>query len=142
MNLVSIRDTCRLCGSRRMVRSIPLASVPIVSPNVGSDEDDVGRRLTSIVAPLDNYLCQDCGLIQLVHVVDARLIYRSYLYRTAVSLGLTEHFRGLAQAVASRAVLQPGDLVAEFGSNDGTLLGFFRDAHPDASGLLHAFRRR
>ena len=85
------------------------------------------QRLTRIVAPLDNYLCEDCGLIQLVHVVDPSLIYRNYLYRTAISLGLADHFRGLSKAVIAGAQLKPGDLVVEFGSNDGTLLGFFRD---------------
>src|SRR5581483_913093 len=105
--LINIRKTCRLCGSPRIVRSIPLASVPIVSPNVGTEADDAGRRLTRIVAPLDNYLCEDCGLIQLVHVVDPSLIYRNYLYRTSISLGLADHFRGLAQAVVARTPLKP-----------------------------------
>jgi hypothetical protein len=128
MDLISVRKTCRLCGSPRIVRSIPLANVPIVSPNVGAEADASGQRLTEIVAPLDNYLCQDCGLIQLVHVVARGLIYRNYLYRTAVSIGLADHFRSMSRAVIARAALKPGDLVVEFGSNDGTLLGFFRDA--------------
>jgi SAM-dependent methyltransferase len=133
--LITVRKTCRLCGSPRIVRSIPLAEVPIVSPNVGTEADAVGHRLTRIVAPLDNYLCEDCGLIQLVHVVDPSLIYRNYLYRTAISLGLAEHFRGLSHAVIARAGLEPGDLVVEFGSNDGTLLGHFRDAGMRVQGV-------
>ena len=140
MALISVRKTCRLCGSPRIVRSIPLANVPIVSPNVGAEADASGRRLTRIVAPLDNYLCEGCGLIQLVHVVDPTLIYRSYLYRTAVSLGLTEHFRGLSRAVIARAALEPGELVVEFGSNDGTLLGFFRDSGMSVQGVDPAER--
>jgi hypothetical protein len=132
---MTIRKTCRLCGSQRMVRSIPLASVPIVSPNVGTTAHESGRGLTRIVAPLDNYLCQDCGLIQLVHVVDPSLIYRNYLYRTAVSHGLADHFRELARAVIERVALKAGELVIEFGSNDGTLLGFFRDAGMKVQGV-------
>src|ERR1700730_3010992 len=123
---IHIRRQCRLCGSTAIVKSVPLAQVPIVSPNVGTEEGDDGERLTRIVAPLDNYLCEDCGLIQLVHVVDARLIYSSYLYRTSVLLGLPDHFRDLSDTVASRLALKPGELVVEFGSNDGALLFFFR----------------
>ncbi|MDO8878577.1 MAG: class I SAM-dependent methyltransferase [Pseudolabrys sp.] len=126
--LVTIRKTCRLCGSARIVRSIPLADVPIVSPNVGTEQDEEGRRLTMISAPLDNYLCLDCGLVQLVHVVDPALIYRNYLYRTSVSVGLADHFRGLSEAAVARLGLRSPDLVVEFGSNDGTLLGFFKEA--------------
>jgi len=133
--LLTIRNTCRLCGSNQIVASIPLAKVPIVSPNVGTETDDHGRKLTQIVAPLDNYLCEDCGLIQLIHVVEAKLIYRNYLYRTAISLGLSEHFRKLSEAVRSRAQLRPGELVVEFGSNDGTLLEYFRDAGMQVQGV-------
>lgn len=133
--LITVRTTCRLCGSSRIVRSIPLAAVPIVSPNVGTEADEAGRRLTRVVAPLDNYLCRDCGLIQLVHVVDPSLIYRNYLYRTAISLGLAEHFRGLCEAVVTRAGLRTGDLVVEFGSNDGTLLAHFQRAGMRVQGV-------
>ncbi|MCG8562834.1 MAG: class I SAM-dependent methyltransferase [Hyphomicrobiales bacterium] len=126
--LLTVRSTCRLCGSERLLHTIPLAEVPIVSPNVGTEKDDAGQRLTRLVAPLDTYLCQDCGLLQLIHVVDPALIYRNYLYRTAVSMGLPDHFHRLSQAMISRIGLEPGDLVVEFGSNDGTLLGHFAEA--------------
>jgi hypothetical protein len=61
---IHIRRQCRLCGSAGIVKSIPLAQVPVVSPNVGTEQDDGGERLTLVVAPLDNYLCEDCGLIR------------------------------------------------------------------------------
>lgn len=133
--LIHVRRTCRLCGSRDLMRSVELAEVPIVSPNVGTEKDPSGQRLTRIVAPLDNYLCQKCGLNQLVHVVDPSLIYRDYLYRTSVSLGLPEHFRILAEAVIERARLGDGELVCEFGSNDGTLLGAFKARGMSVQGI-------
>jgi SAM-dependent methyltransferase len=133
--LVKIRRTCRLCGSARLVCSVRLRDVPIVSPNVGLGSREGEQNLTRTVAPLDNYLCQDCGLVQLIHVVDPALLYRNYLYRTSISLGLAEHFRGLSGAVIARAALASGDLVVEFGSNDGTLLGYFRDAGMKVQGV-------
>jgi hypothetical protein len=136
--LVTVRDTCRLCGSARIVLSVPLAQVPIVSPNVAAEGENAS--LAKVVAPLDNYLCEECGLNQLVHVVDPSLIYRNYLDRTQVSLGLAEHFRGLRDAVAARLPLRAGDLVVEFGSNDGTLLGFFKEAGARVQGVDPATR--
>lgn len=135
IDLVTVRKTCRLCGSEHIVRSVPLAEVPIVSPNVGTAKDESGQSLTRIVAPLDNYLCQDCGLIQLIHVVDPALIYRNYLYRTSISLGLADHFRRLSEAIIAKVPLEQGDLVAEFGSNDGTLLKFFADRGMRVQGI-------
>ena len=133
--LITVRSTCRLCGSPRIVLSIPLAGVPIVSPNVGTETGEDDERLTRIVAPLDSYLCQDCGLLQLVHVVDPSLIYRNYLYRTSISLGLPKHFRELSEVVIARAKLKSNDLVVEFGSNDGTLLSCFREGGMRVQGV-------
>lgn len=134
-NLVEVRKTCRLCNSPDIVLSVPLAHVPIVSPNVGKQVDENGKPLTQIVAPLDNYLCRNCGLNQLIHVVDSSLIYRDYLYRTSVSLGLREHFGGLSESVIDRLNLSSEDLVCEFGSNDGTLLRFFKDRGISVQGI-------
>jgi hypothetical protein len=67
--------------------------------------------------------------------VEPALIYRNYLYRSAISLGLADHFRELSDAVRSRVELKAGDLVVEFGSNDGTLLGYFRDAGMRVQGV-------
>jgi SAM-dependent methyltransferase len=125
--LVHVRETCRLCGSPRLRLTLQLAQVPVVSPNVGTKSSG-SVDLERIVAPLDNYLCEACGLNQLIHVVDPALIYQNYLYRTSVSKGLADHFGGLARAVIDRMQLQENDLVVEFGSNDGTLLSFFKQA--------------
>lgn len=123
IELVHIRKTCRFCGSSAIELSVLLAKVPIVSPNVDVTE----KSVISTVAPLDTYLCRDCGLIQLIHVVDPSLIYRNYLYRTAISKGLAEHFGFLSDDAVRRLALHPDSLVVEFGSNDGTLLNFFRE---------------
>ena len=139
-DLIRVRNDCRLCGSKDITCTVPLASVPIVSPNVGTEADDNGHRITRVVAPLDTYLCGDCGLIQLVHIVDPALIYHDYRYRTSVSLGLPEHFRALSDAVVERLDLRPGSHVLEFGSNDGTLLRCFKEAGCTVTGVDPAER--
>jgi 2-polyprenyl-3-methyl-5-hydroxy-6-metoxy-1,4-benzoquinol methylase len=134
-DLVKIRDHCRLCGSPNLKLSVPLPSVPIVSTNVGKVEGRDANVADRLSAPLDTYLCQDCGLIQLIHVVDPALIYHNYLYTTSLSLGLADHFRSLRDAVVTRLSLPAGSLVVEFGSNDGTLLGFFHESGMKVAGV-------
>ncbi len=129
--LIHVRKTCRCCGSLNIELSVPLAKIPIVSPNVGIDE----KNITKLVAPLDNYLCLDCGLIQLVHVVEPALIYRNYLYRTSISKGLAEHFKGMCNDVLSRHSMSNDSFVVEFGSNDGTLLRHFKDVGMRVQGV-------
>ena len=129
------RYTCRCCGSTKIILSIPLAQTPIISPNVGEDEYQKQTGVQKIVAPLDTYLCQDCGLIQLTHVVDPALMYRNYLYRTSISKGLNEHFKSLSKVAVSRLGIPPGSLVVEFGSNDGTLLQHFKNIDMNVVGI-------
>ena len=76
--------------------------------------------------PLDLAICQGCGLFQLKHVVNPCLLYKNFLYRTSNSLGLVDHFKTYAAAVSARAGGERG-LVVDIGSNDGTLLRFFKD---------------
>lgn len=128
---VVTRTTCRCCGSADIVKSINLQPVPIVSPNVKVAQKNGEEKLEHILAPLDNYLCRDCGLNQLIHVVDPALIYKNYLYETNISLGLSQHFKSLQEDICRRLSLGPGARIIEFGSNDGTMLSHFK-----AEGML------
>lgn len=77
--------------------------------------------------PLDLYRCNACGLLQLMSMIDPEVQYNNFLYVTSISLGLTEHFAQLANDVA-RLVRNPASArVIEIGSNDGTVLRFFKE---------------
>ena len=76
--------------------------------------------------PLDLYLCRECGHVQLLDVVDPQVLFRDYIYTTSISLGLVEHFRKYADEVSTQFPAAPDSLVIDIGSNDGTLLGFFK----------------
>jgi len=41
--------------------------------------------------PLGLFLCESCGCIQLLDVVDPAVIYAEYIYQTSISLGLPEN---------------------------------------------------
>jgi SAM-dependent methyltransferase len=122
------RRTCRLCNSDAVEVVVPLAPIPVATPNVGRDAASAeGAGLASAVVPLDLYLCRGCGHLQLLDIVDPDVQYTNFAYTTAISLGLPEHFRRLAENLIERAKLAPGDLVVEVGSNDGTLLRPFKE---------------
>jgi hypothetical protein len=77
--------------------------------------------------PLDVYSCEDCGLLQLIHVVSPEVLFRDYIYVSTTSDTLQRHFAGLAQAIKDRYRLGPSSLVLEIASNDGLLLKKLRD---------------
>ena len=116
------RKTCRLCGSQAQRLVVPLAPIPIATPNV-----DGGGTADGIMAPLDLYLCDDCGALQLLDVVDPEFQYTNFRYTTSISLGLPEHFQRMADEVLEQVKPPSGALVVEFGSNDGTLLRGFKN---------------
>jgi hypothetical protein len=123
--LYTTLNACVLCESRQLRCAVPLAPMPIVTPNfrlpagVSSAEAAEG-------VPLNLYQCEDCGHVQVGVIGNPELQYREYIYQTSLSSGLSEHFRRYAQDVVSSIALDRGVLVVEIGSNDGTLLTDFQ----------------
>src|SRR6185295_10151491 len=116
------RTDCRMCGSTELELVMPLAPTPVADDFV--PESRLGE--TQETFPLDVFLCRACGLVQLVDIVDASSIYVDYLYVTNSSPGLADHYLTYADDVIRRLDLPRGASVVEIGSNDGTLLAFFK----------------
>jgi SAM-dependent methyltransferase len=119
---VTRRDRCRLCGDTHLELVLPITASPIADAYVPRE------RLAEAqdAYPLDLYLCGACGHVQNIDVVDPEILFRDYMYVTSSSLGLIEHYRRYADDVVARFEVRPGSLVLEIGSNDGSLLGFFK----------------
>jgi hypothetical protein len=134
-NLFYKRNTCRLCGSTHLDIAVPLAPMPIATPNFLLPGFDSDHPVFKEPVPLDLSLCTDCGLLQVVYVGNPELQYRNYVYTTSISLGLHEHFGNYSREVIETLDLAPGSLVVEMGSNDGTLLSFFKERDMAVQGV-------
>ena len=119
---ITRRDGCRLCDSQKLELVLPIAASPIADAYVPR------ARLTETqdAYPLDLYLCDGCGHVQNVDVVNPDILFRDYIYVTSSSLGLVEHYRKYADVVTAQFGVKPAALALEIGSNDGSLLGFFK----------------
>jgi SAM-dependent methyltransferase len=126
-NLFYKRDTCRLCHSGRQDLAVPMAGMPIGTPNFQVPDAGVDDPVFRTAVPLELYLCRDCGHLQILHVGNPEIQYRHYVYTTSISLGLREHFATYADDVVRRHAVAPDSLIVELGSNDGSLLGFFKE---------------
>ncbi len=116
------RTACRLCNSSSLQLVLPIRPSPIGDAFVPKERLHEEQELF----PLDCYLCADCGHLQNLDVVNPEILFRDYTYRTSVSLGLVEHFRQYAELALKELEIEPGGLVAEIGSNDGSLLRAFQ----------------
>jgi SAM-dependent methyltransferase len=121
-DLVHRRDTCRGCESRDLELVFSLEPTPIGDAYVTSEKVNV----TQPSYPIDLYMCNSCGLAQLIDVIDPDILYGEYIYVTASSTGLSAHFQAYAESVIDKCRLKHGSLVVDIGSNDGTLLRHFQ----------------
>ncbi len=81
--------------------------------------------MTSATAPLDLYLCESCGHLQLLDIVDPNVQYSNFTYVTSISKALIPHFEEMANELIDMCELNSKSFVVEIGSNDGTLLKNF-----------------
>ena len=118
------RATCRLCGGKHLTEVVRLAPTPPANAFVpASDLSKAQERF-----PLDVFFCEDCAHVQLLDVVDPKVLFEHYVYVSGTSPVFVKHFEDYAAFVMDRFKPVAGGLVLDIGSNDGTLLSFFRKA--------------
>ena len=118
------RTRCRLCGSPAFERVLDLTPTPLANSFVSAA--DVGKP--QAIYPLDVYRCGGCGHLQLLDIIDPKELFSHYVYVSSTSPVMVAYLRAQANEIVRQTGLKPGDLVVEFGSNDGTLLRFFKEA--------------
>ncbi|MPZ48193.1 MAG: methyltransferase domain-containing protein [Dehalococcoidia bacterium] len=119
---MKINAECRICQKKPLVRVLDLGVTPLANGFLRqSDRDAEEPRY-----PLETYFCDECGLLQLVHIVPPETLFSDYLYVSSTSATLKLHFAGLAEDMVERQRLREGDLVIEVASNDGILQQEFK----------------
>ena len=114
-----IKSECRICKGRKLIPVLDLGRTPPANNflSVGELAKPEPRF------PLAIQFCSSCTLVSLRHVVDPIILFKNYRYLTSASAPLVAHFKTLADTIKDTALSGTDDLVVEFGSNDGVLLG-------------------
>ncbi|WP_229266329.1 class I SAM-dependent methyltransferase [Leptospira sp. severe_002] len=128
MNHFYLRKDCRLCKSKNLIKVLPLTPTALCDAYVK-------ERKEQDVYPLDLFQCKNCGFVQIECVVDPEIIYRDYIYVTTSSSGLSNHFENYAKDVLEKLNLGAGSFVVDIGSNDGTLLSYFKARNAKVLGV-------
>lgn len=128
---ITLIQGCRLCGSDRLSKVMPLKPTPVGDLYLPAEKHP--EKLESF--SLDVFQCGPCGHVQLRAIVDPEYLYTDYIYTTSSSLGLPDHFHAYAKTVCKKLGLRAGGLVVEIGSNDGTMLRGFQQLGMKVAGV-------
>lgn len=72
-------------------------------------------------------ICEACGLGQLDEIVEAGKLFSTYHYISSTSAPLKKHLESLGEFCKKRFKLSKLSKVLDIGSNDGTLLSYFKE---------------
>lgn len=115
-------EVCRACDSSNLLLFLQLGPTPVPNGFLKAYH----RHKAEKFYPLDVCFCQDCGLVQLAHVVSPKVMFKNYVYIPSTSETMRTHFASLARQAIKATNARQGDLSLDIGSNDGTLLKSFR----------------
>lgn len=120
---MKVNAVCRMCGSTKLHKVLDLGLQPLANAflTVKQLSDPEPKY------PLEVYWCEDCSLVQLIHVVSPSILFRDYVYFSMGMPKVSDHFRQYAEDALSRFVTDSSQLVVEVGSNDGVLLLSIKD---------------
>jgi len=118
------RESCRLCDSPKVECVLKLEPIPL-SENYTPDSAS-GRKAARY--PVDVYMCNDCGHVHQLDVIDSKSLWENYTYYSGDAKGMPEHFADVAGKLMQRYRPAPGALAIDIGSNDGSLLKPFKAA--------------
>jgi hypothetical protein len=117
----TIKD-CRLCCNTDLLPVLDLGELALTGVFPKSEV------MPSATGPLALVRCSGCGLVQLRENFDLSLLYgENYGYRSGLNRSMVQHLESIVRDIEALVNLCPGDLVLDIGSNDGTLLGAYRD---------------
>ena len=117
------RTTCRACSAGSMRRFLQLGPMPLANSFLSSPAEFTNEE----AYPLDVYFCEECSLVQLADVVNPEILFGNYIYVTGTANTIVSHNRQYAKTVYDFLSLGDDDLVIEVASNNGSLLGCFRE---------------
>jgi NDP-4-keto-2,6-dideoxyhexose 3-C-methyltransferase len=120
-------NECRICGNRDLIPIMDFGDQALSGRFPSQGEPDPPT------APLELVKCNTsrnfnfCGLLQLEHTVSPEEMYsQSYGYRSGINQTMRMHLKGIVQRIQEIVDLKPGDVTLDIGSNDATLLKYYK----------------
>lgn len=118
--MIKTISKCRICGNDNLVNVMTLGEQALTGVFPKSKAEKITK------GPIDLVQCigeDKCGLIQLKQSYDLSEMYgMNYGYRSGLNASMVTHLHSKVEKILASKFLNPGDLVIDIGSNDGTTL--------------------
>ena len=109
---------CQICNSTNLKKIIEIGNQPL-SNTLLDNEYDKAKKLY----PINVIRCVDCTLIQIDYIVNQTEVYHpEYPYLPGITKTVDNEQKQLCDFLIEKLNLNSKDLVADIGSNDGSLL--------------------
>ncbi len=113
---------CRISGNDDLVKVIDLGVQKYCGHFPSSTEESVPEGSLSLG------WSESSGLLQLFTELDIKPMYsNNYGYRSGLNREMVSHLKLKNKKINNLVRLKPNDITLDIGSNDGTLLGFYRE---------------
>ena len=89
------RSDCRLCGKTKLTLVFKLEPTP--PANAFVKKDDLDKNQTCF--PLDVFFCESCYHLQLLDVIDPKILFENYVFVSGTSLVTVKHFEDYAKNI-------------------------------------------
>lgn len=120
---VKKRRSCRLCDSKEVKVVIPLEKIPLTEKYLSEDELNTPVE----TYPIDVYMCLTCGCVQLLDVINPKILWDDFTFRSGQAPIIVDHMDEVASKTCEEYAIPKGSLVIDVGSNDGTFLNCFKN---------------
>lgn len=120
---------CRICGKKELKEYISFGDMPLPNNLFKTQEEALNCDKFELKV---NY-CENCSLSQLSEVVDPRVLFSHYVYKSGVSQGYINHCKEMTTTFKQKYTLSEGssaDFLIDIAGNDCTLLEQFKEKYP------------
>lgn len=109
---------CRICNSKNIVKYLDLGKMPLANSLI--EQKNINKK--EMEFPLEALYCKDCSLSQLSIVVNPKILFSKYVYRSSISKTFQEHCAQMAEKIREMIKPSQSELAVDIASNDGCLL--------------------
>lgn len=124
------KTNCRICGKKELNEYISFGDMPLPNNLFKTQEE----ALNCNKFPLKVNYCNNCSLSQLSEVVDPRVLFSHYVYKSGVSQGYVNHCKQMVDTFKEKYTLSArssADFLIDVAGNDCTLLEQFKEKEPE-----------